>query len=269
MLSKVWAGDKTLPLHTLVDNIVQTLSETGASAAEITTDITTTNSSGITLPTVTYFSTYKSGYDIISELSQTEYTGDNMPYIFWFDENNVFHWQYPDDTIDDTLTYGVAPVIEMSIRKAETEALSMIIYNAGSDKNGSAVVYFYLDPNAGSIKNKIKYQPMTDVSKRIRKNLEIAGTYTGMTNSAFITLLRNSAEGRCRAIIQQIGQGLWEAEVKVEGAKYNFGDFHTVTNSRNGFPATPLRINRVQHTFDKKGWQTTLTLLQDAQPLTI
>lgn len=271
MLSRVWAGDKSDTVNNIINNIVQTVSETGSSTADVTTTISSTKSDGSAFSTVQYFTTHKSAYDIIGELSQTEYTGDDRAYIFWFDENNHFYWQYPDQTPETTgFEYGISPVIDMKIKKAESETMSMIIYNAGNDKNDSAVVNFYLDPNAGgSLKNKIKYQPMTDISKRIKRDLEIAGTYSATSNGTFISLLRTAAEARCRSIIQNIGQGLYEAEVKVEGAKYNYGDLYPVSNARQGFPSTNLRINKVQHTFDKKGWITTLTLKEDEAPLEV
>lgn len=269
MLSKIWAGDESATPNTIVNTIVQTINEDGSSATPITTDIDSTKSTGAAFSSIEYFSSYKTAYEAISEISQVDLTGDDRPYLFWFDENDKFYWKYPGQTLEsDEFSYGVSPVLNMKIQKAESESIAMIIYNAGNDKNGDAYLGFYLDPEAGTIKKRMKYQPMTDISKQVTKDLTDAGTYAGTSNSDFQALLKARADARSRAIVQQVGTGLWEAKVTVGGTKWDFGALYNVDAVLVGFPKTPLRLNRIVHTMDKKGWVTTLEFLEDVEATT-
>jgi hypothetical protein len=265
MLVKLWAGDKTDTPPNIIETVVQTVNEDGTSATPLTTSIASTDSSGGSFTNVDYFSTYKTAYEVISELSQPQYTGDDRSYIFWFDENDTFYWEYPNQTTSGTLTFGSDPVLTMKTDKTESDAISMVIYNAGADKDGNDVLGFYLDPEAGSIKNRMAYQPMTDISKLLKKKFTDAGTYGSLTNAAFTAELDSAAVARSEAIVRRVGQGLWESIVDVDGEKYSYGDLYTVDATDQGFPATPVRINRIVHVMNKNGWKTRLTLRQDPE----
>lgn len=266
VLSRIWAGDKTDTVDAIIKNIADTIIEDGTSTT-YTTNITTTNSSGAAFPSVNYYSAYKTAYEIIQELSQPEYTGDDRTYIFWVDEDNVFNWQYPGQTPNaQEFNYGQSPVLSMKLAKTESEIISMIIYNAGPDKDGNDYVDFYLDPEAGSIKNRMRYFSMIDISKDIKKR---TNSWSGLTNSEVQTLLKNEADAKCRRIVNNIGQGLWEAKITIPGAKYEYGGLYPVSATDFGFPSTNLRITRVVHRMNKNGWQTDLTLTEDADAITL
>jgi hypothetical protein len=269
VLSRIWAGDLTDTVDAIVRNIAQVIVEDGTTAT-YTTNIASTNSSGAAFPSINYFSTYKSAYEIIQELSQPEYTGDDRTYLFWVDENNVVNWQYPGQTVESTeLNHGSDPVKTMKVNKTEADTISMVIYNAGADKNDTDYVNFYLDPEAGSIKNNMKYVSMVDISKDLKKTLTDNGTYASTSNEDYQATLQTNAVIRCRRIVQNIGQGLWQANVGVPGEKYTYGNLYNVSSTSFGFPKTELRINRIVHRMDKNGWQTDLELLQDADAITL
>ena len=134
---------------------MQTINENGLTTTPVTTDIASLRSDGSPFPTERYTSVYKNAYSALEELSQTDFTGDNLPYIFWFDEDDVFHWQFPNQTVSSTvLKYDEDPVTSMKAFKKEAESISMIIFNTGEDLNGNTRIGFHLDPNAATIKNK-------------------------------------------------------------------------------------------------------------------
>lgn len=277
MLSKVYAiRDKNATIDEHIAAIIQTVNENGLTQTPITTDIDTTRSNGSAFPNTRYTSAYKTAYDAIEELSQTQFTGDNFPYIFWFDENNVFHWKFPGQTPEaELMKYGYDPVNTMSITKSEAETISMIIYNAGEDLNGADRINFELDPSAGTIKNRIRYNPWTDISQLVRQGLKdqysLADTENstilaaGITNTDFLALIDQIAIARCRAVFSKVGQGLWGANITVDGAKYTVGKFYTTSAVEIGFPPTNLRLNRVVHSLNKNGWSTQLELQEDPE----
>lgn len=264
MLSKIFVGDENRTINTLINLIVQRVNQNGGSnSGNVVTHIASTTSTGGAFPTIQFASAYKTAYDCIAELSQPENTGDKRAYLFWFDENGEFWWQYPSLTPVYTFTNGVDPVINMSMSKTEAESIAMIIYDAGLDKNDTTILGFYVDPNAGTIKNKVKYQPMTDIAKLFKRQFQNAGTYTGMSNSQFTSYCEAAAIARCTSLISKVGQGLWQITMNVDGAIYSPGPLYSVSASEDGFPTSNLRLERVVHTMNKNGWGTLLTLTQD------
>jgi hypothetical protein len=276
MLSKVYAiRDKDATIDEHVAAIVQTVNETGLTQDPITLDIDSVRSDSSAMPSTRYTSAYKTAYDAIEELSQTQFTGDNFPYIFYFDEDNVYHWNFPGQTPEvDKFVYGADPITAMKISKSEAESISMIIYNAGEDLNGSDRINFELDPSAGTIKNRIRYNPWTDINQLVRQGLKdqygMSDTENDtillfISNDVFISLLDQIAIARCRAVFSKVGQGLWQSTVTVTGDKYTVGKFYTTSASELGFPPTNLRLERVVHSLNKNGWSTTLTLKEDPE----
>ena len=143
--------------------------------------------------------------------------------------------------------------------------MAMIIYDAGLDKNSATILNFYVDPNAGTIKNRMKYFGWPKIADGLRKKFQDAGTYAAMTNDDFVAEVTKEAESKCQAIIQKSGTGLWEARIKIDGKRYTPGDLYTVDSQDHGFPLKNLRLERVDHTMDKNGWSTNLTLREDVE----
>lgn len=264
MLAKLYVGDEDAPINQIIENIVQSINENGLTTQPIITHIAQTRSDGSSFPTKTYTSAYKTAYDAITELSQIDYTGDNREYIFWFDENNEFWWVYPDDeTPSEYFVLGTNDITNMKLSKSDTESISMIIYNAGNDLNGNAVLGFYLDPLASSIKNRMLYQPMTDISRDLHAELTRSGEISNISNDDYVAILDERAKARARAIISKVGQGLWQAEVDMRGKKFTPGTMYAVDASKFGLASLNLRLTRVVHIMNRNGWLTKLTLNED------
>lgn len=270
MLAKLYVGDETAPANEIIENIVQTINENGLTTQSIVTHIAQTKSDGTSFPVKEYTSVYKTAYDAITELSQINYTGDNREYIFWFDENNEFWWIYPNnDPPAETFKLSDNNIISMKIEKTESETISMVIYNAGNDLNGNAWLGFYFDPLATSFKNRMLYQPMTDISRDLYTKLEKEGKIGTITNEEYVALLDEAAQARARAIISKVGQGLWEANITVRGQKFTPGSIYGVDASKLGLSVLNLRLTRVVHTMNRNGWNTQLNLKEDPEKLEV
>ena len=61
-------------------------------------DVASTKSDGSAFSSISYSVLYKPAYEAILEVSQIGNTGDDRAYIFWVDENDVFHWKYPSQS---------------------------------------------------------------------------------------------------------------------------------------------------------------------------
>jgi hypothetical protein len=267
MLAKIYFGviDPALPINQIIARVVQDVNKNGTSRTPVGSYIASTRSNGSAFPSTTYSSNGKSAYEVIAELSQTDYTGDNFPYVYYFDEQDQFYWFYPTAAPESTvLEFGVNPnILSMKTSKKDAEVISFVVYNAGLDKNGAAIVSYYKDPPKSTMDNRMKNQPMTDIAKSLKKQLTDAGTYASTTNADFITECKKRAGARAQAIIQQVGQGLWNAAIDMRGVRYSPGQLYTCSAPDYGFPSTRLRLMEVAHDFDKNGWQTKLKLEQD------
>jgi hypothetical protein len=259
MLTTLYSRDITDTVDNIVFNVVQSSQQTGDTQNSITTNIVSTKSDGVTaLPSKQYTSVWKTSYDVLTELSQTDYTEDTKPYIFWFDPDDTFHWTYQSDTPEsETFSFGSDPVIEMKLTKKEAESIKMVIFDAGTDLNGNQILDFYNDPNAGTIKNAIKFQPMTDIAERLKQDTTI------IDNDIFRQKAIDQGKAEAKRIIDKGGRGLWEATITIVGKHYTPGKLYTVTAPQMGFSARNLRLDRVVHTLNKNGWSTQLTLVED------
>lgn len=262
ILSKIWTGDVNDTVPNIIANIYQTVTNNTAAL----TTIDSTKSDGGAFSNVQYFAVTKTAYEVLNDLSQPKYTGDDRAYIFWVDENNRLYWTYPGQT-PGALEFknGTEPVIAMKTNKQESSVVSMIIYNAGEDKDGNDYVDFYLTPNANTIKGQMRYEEMQYISKDFRET----ALWTSSTNSEVQTELKERAEANCQRIVSQVGTGLQQASVATKGSKYAYGDLHWVSAPERGFPRTALRIERIVHTLNKNGWETSLNMAQDPDVIEI
>lgn len=262
MLSSLYTRDITDTSPNIIENIVQTINKNGIEQNTITTNIQSTRSDGSAFPDVENFtSLYKTAYECITELSQTSNTGDNLPYIFWISPDGTFNWEYPSSTAAvQEFNWGEDPVVEMKHGQEEAQTISFVIFDCGEDKNGAAILDFYLKDDAGTIKGQTKYQPMTDIAPLVERSLG-ATAYAALTNEEFINLCTTLGKARAQAIVNKVGEGLRTADVTVRGTHYTPADLHNVKG-----PATPLsglRLDQIIHTFDRRGWSTQLKFKED------
>lgn len=256
MLNQVYQNDhqaESLPV--VIKEVIDTIVNDGSEQFYNNYDIAQTKSDGQVFPFVNYASANKTAYEVIAELSQPEYTGEDREYIFWFDENEKFHWQYPSSDIRSTLLFGQEPVIEMTGGRQESDTISSIIYNAGNDLNEVSIVGLYHDPTATS--TNVIYQPMTDIAKALKR-----ANFT-TDNEVFLAEAERQAKARSSRIVMNVGTGLWAYNLTVRGFKYVIGEKYIVGDLFNEYPAQRLRINKIIHIFSRQGWQTKLSMEQD------
>lgn len=220
-------------------------------------------------PTVSYAYVYKPIFDAIDELSQPSYTGDDRPYIFWVDENNRLHWTYPSQTVDNTLEEGKDDIYELKISKKEQEEINMIIYNAGKDKNGNAILWYQFNYSTRSAKLKIAYYDWSEIVAQMQNP---GYTWDGLTwNTASNTQVREHAKSianaKCQDLFARKGL-LWKGSVRMKGTrKIERGQLIEITSSKFGKfgekAKLKLRVTDVTHTVSDRGWFTELTLEED------
>ncbi len=262
LLNRIYFSTGTA--HTARDNIfniVQTVNEQGYTQNSIEVDMPLTKHDGDPFKEIQYPSATKTAYVCVNDLSQQEMTGDDREYLFWFDENNKFHWKYPNNDVMGNIIYGLDPVLSMQGGLSESDTISSVIFNCGTDLNGTGITGFYHDDTSYS--TNIKNVPMIDISRDLKflHKAEIdAGTYT---NSMLIDDAVLLGEGRARRIISNVGTGTWKSTVKVRGQKYPMSAVYIVGDVTNNFAPQRMRLKRVVHTMDKNGWSTQLELEQD------
>jgi len=83
LLANLYSRDITDKTDDIIGNIIQTTAENGLTQTPITTNIASVRSDSTPFPSVNFVSLWKTSYDIFTELSKTEYTGDDKDYIFW------------------------------------------------------------------------------------------------------------------------------------------------------------------------------------------
>lgn len=258
VLSKIWPGDVTDTPPNIVEKVYKwVLSDT---TAVVTAD--STKSDGTAFGNIEYFSGMKTAYEVIKDISQPNYTEDDREYLFWVNENDELIWTYPGQTpVAQEFSYGNAEVINMSIGRSEANVVSMIIYNAGKDKDGNNFVDFYLDPNATEIQGRMLYEEMKYISKDLRET----SFWSTATNTQIQEELKSRAEDNCRRIVDSIGTGLWETKITTKGKLWEIAQLHNIDAKSFGFPKQPLRLRRVVHRMDKGGWETDLVFEQDPE----
>lgn len=157
---------------------------------------------------------FKPVRDWIQDLSSTERTNTDSeitglavvkrPYIFYIDENNEAHWEYPGTTSADyEMTIGATGVVGSdtvhhiihghSLTKSVFDIVNMVIFNAGDDFVGNGILDYFYDPTTKSPTLKPVYKPMTEITKdwkqkEIIRGLD-AGDYT--LNNDTGTLIRD------------------------------------------------------------------------------
>jgi hypothetical protein len=107
LLSKMWAQANTESENRNASEIIVNLvghlndldgeGKTTMGKTPLTTDnVATTKQDGSALKRPVVMSkVWKPGYEWLNDLSQTESTGEDRPYIYYVDEFNDLHWHYP------------------------------------------------------------------------------------------------------------------------------------------------------------------------------
>lgn len=277
-LNKVYTADNVgKTSREIIYNVVQVGDSTGLVQNNVTTVMDTTKSNGQPFKIINYAAANKTMYEVVSELSQPEFTGDDKPYLFWVDEFGKFYWTYPTNTLDEyVISYSSTDVLSMKTTKNDAETISSIIYDAGYDLEGVSIVNLYHSPTSTS--TNIKYKTMLDINTFVRwslknqyglANVENSTLLSVITNDTFITLVKNFADARAAKYISVYSRGKWQATVEMKGAKYTMSTLHRVVDALNYIASVNLRITRIVDKFDKNGWTTSLELEEDVDKITL
>jgi len=123
---------------------------------------------------------HKTAYEWILTLSQephTNYTIDGSgnyksarAYKFWIDKDMDFHWEYPSDDYDASITIGNSAhkITGVNLIKTVFDVVNLVIFDCGNDNSGVAIKWYYYDVTSDVPELRAKFEPMTDIAKEIR-----------------------------------------------------------------------------------------------------
>ena len=210
---------------------------------------------------ITYVETPKPVFEHIEALSTDEYTG-NGPFIYYLDSSNNFVWKKRPSTSTSTLEEG-NNTTSMKVN-TKTEIINFLIVDGGTDLNGAPITDYVVDTfSAGKYGWKMKYVPMTDISKNVKAENPAAD------NETIRNKVRERIQDRGGAILERIGTSRHTANVEIVGdATFVKGDLYTIKTKNYTFPNSlnsyDLRLVNIIHRFTaKNGWTTTLEFEED------
>lgn len=287
-------------------------------------------------PSVAITKVFKPVYEWINDLSQPDLTNTSTelsetgsppaprPYYFFIDEDNNFHWEYPDNkTPSYHFTWGstsaVSPdtnihyIKSFRLKKAVFDIINLVIFNSGDDFYGSGILDYFYDPTTRSPKLQPVYRPWIDIaSSVIYREIfeENPGSYTenngdadnppgtlvfqgkrydasypltphwSSTSVANDTELNNSLRNHCafsdtsigrtraRRLTQRKSNPRWKGKIVIRGGKLTIGELIQFNSSDHGIINAKVRITDVQHNISKDGWDTTISVEEDALEIT-
>lgn len=208
VLNKNWVGSETDTPPELIKGIIGFVNDSVTSvgkrvSAELTSsggEIAALDSDDNAFSDYSISKVFKPAYEVIQELSQPDATGDPAPYRFHVDRNNVFHWFYPDDSVEHVMIEGEtgAPnevsyqhpisgaleevtdsnshkILNFKLKKAVYDVTNFIIYKAGQDLNDVQILDFKFDSTSGSPVTKDAYRSWEDISRGLKRAEEETG----------------------------------------------------------------------------------------------
>jgi len=258
LLSSLFNQDVVDTPNKIVDLIVQNADPNGIDQTTVPVNIQATKSNGDPFDNVNFVSAWKTSYDCIAELSGIENTGDDQEYLFWFDPDGTFNWIYPPSDLESLeITYN-SGIKDIKHTRSDVETVAMVIYNAGPDLNGVDTYGFVYNEFAENIKGAVRYYPMLDISKSLKKI-----NYSPSDNNEFIKEQNRQATIEAQNVIKKYSGGVDKTTCILQGQKVNVAKLHTVKSPM--FPQKELRLTRVVHTFNRNGWETKLELEEDVR----
>lgn len=271
-------------------------------------ETTPTGMGGTAFDDITLSLNMKTAYEWITELSGDPYTRydtgsktDRM-FIFWIDKNNEFHWKYPSQTEDATITVesGSTSTSTVSIKKTIFDVINLVIFNAGNDPAGNGIQWYFYDKTSKQPELRARYQPMTDIGKEMQYQEKLNAAFTGeyptsynhttqwgevvTSDSGYLGAIGLGDEDgtgfRGRAVVEakqraakitaMSGDLRWKGTIAIRGTNsYTPGDLFKVNYDDANMVNQKLRCKGVEHQITKKGWFTTLTVEEDAKALTL
>ena len=239
----------------LIYNIAQNLDLNGIDQENVVTNIDVLRSDGSAFPVADYTSLWKTSYEVIQELSGTEYTKDKRDYLFWVEPNGTFNWVFPPSDVEDLELFYGDSIKDMKHQRKDSETINMIIFDAGTDLEDTPIIDFEYNKIASQIKGSIKYQPYVTISKILKQDGSITDN-TEFRNKA-IEMGRSQANRRMRVA----NDGSEFTSCSIQGRKLNIAKLHKVKSEM--FPLRELRLDKIIHTINRNGWVTKLELIED------
>lgn len=269
---KIVTGAGSARTNELVQMIIRQWTrktDTTTDDIEVDTYVDSTKSDGSTLlPYNSYSSVYKPIYEVLSELSQQQYTGDIRPFIFWVDKENYLHWIYPTQTGGTELNEEVDQIYSIKIGKSQADEVNMVIFSAGKDKNGVNILDYDVNTEAGSTL-RMAYYDWSDITANMKLPTVIASQWDAWDNDTVRANAKIIGHARCLKIFA--GKGLiWKGTIVMKGNRdFNAGDLIKLTSQSCGFNDYRLRIMDIIQDITKGNWQTTLEVEEDPKELVI
>lgn len=149
---------------------------------------------------------WKTAYEWIKQVSQVEFlnTDDEnanqnlvvtKPFFFYVNKENDLVWHNRQDSVYDQDSNPIYAnqegVYEVNLKKSTFGTFNMIIYNAGTDKNGSGIWWYNYDTNSKDTELRISVQSFVDIADGYRNDLLVADNLKSTTSHS-ITVEANT-----------------------------------------------------------------------------
>ena len=194
-------------------------------------------------------------------------------------------------------------VYSHKLNKKTFDIINFVIFNAGKDLYGSGITDYFYDENTDSKDLKETSKPYTHITKDLfemerkagrltqdnavtspftfdgNRYKETTGTYnggSGITTGWGVVVTSNATYNsafRTRAIIEgkraaarltaRRGSPRWKGTIVLRFFRFNPGELINLTSYSVGIINTDLRINEIEHSIEKSGVFTTLSIEED------
>jgi hypothetical protein len=257
-------------------------------------------------PIVSITKVWKPIYEWLEELSQLEYinTADEFdtypvygrPFLYYVDEENIFHWFENDNAVDTEIVIGTdTGIFDYKLTKKVFDVCNFIVYRGGEDFYGKGTLDYYIDPSTNVKTKRMRVVAMTDVAKTlIDKEIKIGNlvsatdgefTYSGnrynrngtvtpdwsatsySSDSDYNTALRDRildvCENRARALVYGLSHARYTGTMTRKGQFVTPGTLYKITNRYTGQVFENIRVLDITENITKSVWNTIISLEQD------
>lgn len=240
---------------------------------------------------------YVQAFTLIDELSRPEYT-DGKSYIYYLNSDNEFVWVPRPETTSATPAFG-SEIKSIKVSKGIWDTVNAFVMYCGESPYGTSITHFDYDVLSVN-KNGWKMKPV--LAQRLAEDLQTIewakmvadakysegsrfpssypyimtdGTSVsgdGEFNTAFVEQVLVQAKNKAKQLLRKLAQ----PNFKTRGT-YNYdnantiGDLVNVKFGDSGWnpDVYPLRVQSVDYSFGKKGWEVSFKIEEDTDADTI
>lgn len=94
---------------------------------------------------------------------------ENRGYTFYVDRFGYLHWFYPYNATDYDLTEGQDRIINFNLNRSLIKSYNMIIFDGGTDCNGSKIIWYKFNTSTTDKELKIKYETYVETATNLKK----------------------------------------------------------------------------------------------------